>query len=245
MSRLRNIPFENFSGYLNYLGYYDGYGGMQWNDMFEVQSAYITQNNWCETGYNNDLRGNGEATTLGSGGFQAFNLAHSFDLVQGNFASAWEHGQPITAYSYTYAPGQGFTLKASDTFTVGQHSKTIYFANYGTDFTRISAVTFVSGQGSGGNTCSYGYATYGYALVMDNLQINWHRTTAMSGDRPIARSHPNLHLALPHLNAMFAPAHTQGHEGSLHQPMGEHAAGHDPGGGNFMLPHADHSFGVW
>ena len=31
------INFESFSGYLNYLGYYQGYGGMQWNSMYEVQ----------------------------------------------------------------------------------------------------------------------------------------------------------------------------------------------------------------
>ena len=60
--------------YLNNMYYYSGYGGMVWNDMYEVQSAFINEHTWCDTGYNNALSGQGEAITLGNGGFESANL---------------------------------------------------------------------------------------------------------------------------------------------------------------------------
>jgi len=157
--QVKEIKFANFSGYLNYLGYYAGYGGMDWNDMYEVQSAFVDEHTWCDTGYNNVLQGQGEAITLGSGGFQAQNLYRTFNLEKGIFASAWESHQPVYFNSYTYAAGQGFSLKASVEISLGQNAKTINFGKYGNDFKHISAVNFVSGVGQGGNTCSYGTPT--------------------------------------------------------------------------------------
>ncbi len=229
---VKHINFENFSGYLNNLYYYSGYGGMDWNDMYEVQSAFINEHAWCDTGYNNALDGQGEAITLGNGGFQAHNLYKTFDLVKGTFASAWEGHQPITVNTYTYSQGQGFTLKATDQITLGENAKTISFSNYGSDFDHISAVSFTSGVGKGGNTCSYGQPTYGYILVMDDLNVKWN----WGGKEARAPQHINfahhaMHHDAPHVEASFAPQSHEGHDAHvLAQP------GHDPGGS----PHVEH-----
>lgn len=240
----KHINFSGFSGYLNYLGYYQGYGGMNWNDMYEVQASFVSEHSWCDTGYNNVLSGQGEAITLGNGGFQSYNTGQTFDLLKGTFASAWETNQPVYFNSYTYTAGVGYTLKASDLITLGQDATNINFAHYGQDFKGISKVTFVSGVGQGGNTCSYGSPTYGYQLVMDNLLVKWHGAP-VGQHRPAAHHQNAAHLSAPHLNAMFSPAHDSGDGGSHQTGDYHHATGHDPGGmtSTFTLPQAEHHFG--
>jgi hypothetical protein len=255
---VKEIKFQNFSGYLNYMGYYAGYGGMDWNDMYEVQNAFISEQSWCDTGYNNVLHGNGEAITLGDGGFQSDNLARSFTLEKGVFASAWESNQPVYFNSYTYTSGQGFALKASDLVTLGQNAYTINFGHYGSDFKDIAKITFTSGVGEGGNTCSYGTPTYGYILVMDDLQLKW------AGGHGNARA-PHLvssglqgtHHGMPHLEASFSPLHPHGSHlagaadtshgaaDSSYHSQAAAQSGHDVGGmdAQFTLPQVEH-FGM-
>ena len=254
----KQINFKNFSGYLNNLYYYGGYGGMDWNDMYEVQKAFVTEHNWCDTGYNNVLTGQGEGITLGNGGFQSANVYRSFTLMKGTFASAWETNQPVDFNTYTYTAGQGFTLKASDEIVLNQNAKTINFAHYGSDFKNISKISFVSGVGEGGNTCSYGTPTYGYILVMDNLEYHWNQGGGGKSRGPLAgaSAHRGMHHIAPHVAANFAPL--SGHDGqdATGQP-GTHAGsthdapyhtelfalpGHDSGGltGQFALPQAEH-----
>ncbi|HEX4160125.1 MAG TPA: hypothetical protein VHY79_16800 [Rhizomicrobium sp.] len=255
---VKHIKFENFSGYLNNMYYYSGYGGMVWNDMYEVQSAFINQHNWCDTGYNNVLSGQGEAITLGSGGFESADLYRTFNLESGTFASAWESKQPVYINSYVYTPGQGLTLKASDEVLLGQDAKTLNFARFGSDFKNIAAVNFVSGVGQGGNTCSYGTPTYGYILAMDNLSVKWNGNGGGKGHAAPRASLPHhvMQHNMPHVGANFSPLST--HEG--HDTAGlpvNHAGGvndapyhsqlfslpgHDSAGltGQFALPQAEH-----
>src|ERR1700735_3986292 len=143
--QVKHINFEHFSGYLNNLSYSAGYGGMNWNDMFEVQSAYIDEHSWCDTGYNNVLSGQGEAITQGTGGFESANLYRTFTLEKGTFASAWETNQPFYFNSYVYKPGQGMVLKASDKIVLSQDAHTINFTHYGHDFRNISELNIVAG----------------------------------------------------------------------------------------------------
>jgi hypothetical protein len=242
----KEIKFQNFSGYLNNMYYYSNYGGMDWNDMYEVQSAFVNEHtDWCDTGYNNVLKGPGEAITLGDGGFQSHNLYRTFSLQSGVFASAWETNQPVTVNSYVYQPGQGMTLKASDTVYIGQDSQKINFANYGGDFKHISDVAFVSGVGEGGNTCSYGAPTYGYILVMDNLTVKWDRANpGHAGHQGTLAHHAMQHHGTPHLGASFSPLAHDGHGAAGH--AGTHAGPlHDTAfhTAQFALPAADHHFG--
>jgi hypothetical protein len=254
--KAKHINFENFSGYLNNLYYYGGYGGMNWNDMYEVQSAFINEHTWCDTGYNNVLSGQGEGITLGNGGFETANLNRTFTLEKGTFASAWETNQPVYFNSYVYTAGTGMVLKASDEIILGQNAKTVNFSHYGHDFRNISEVNFVSGVGQGGNTCSYGTPTYGYILVMDNLSFEWGHSRGNShGVRQANFAHHAMHHA-PHLTANFAPvsSHDGGSQAGL---SGNHAGsshnspyhsqlsvlpGHDAGGltSQFTLPQVEH-----
>jgi hypothetical protein len=255
---VKTIKFGNFSGYLNNLSYYAGYGGMDWNDMYEIQSAFVNEHSWCDTGYNNVLQGQGEAITLGTGGFQEDNLDRTFNLVGGTFASAWESHQPVTFNSYTYSAGQGFSLKASVEISIGQNAKTINFAKYGSDFKHIAEVTFVSGVGKGGNTCSYGTPTYGYILVMDNLQVQWNWGASGHAHSPRHTQLPphQMRHALPHIAANMAPIGTHdGHDSTSMNPghanadqnTGYHSQmlsfdGHGGGGltSQFALPQVEH-----
>ncbi|HEY3638750.1 MAG TPA: hypothetical protein VGK90_11415 [Rhizomicrobium sp.] len=257
----KTIKFENFSGYLNNMYYYSGYGGMDWNDMYEVQSAFINEHNWCDTGYNNALSGQGEVITLGTGGFQSHNLYKTFSLESGTFASAWEGKQPVTFNSYVYTAGQGFVLKASDTINIGQNGKNINFGQFGQDFKHISEVTFVSGVGNPGNTCSYGAPTYGYILAMDNLSVKWdplNRNVHGAHQSPKFAQHVMQHHGMPHLGANFAPqsmhdshdtsgqsgSHATAHDSPYHTQLSA-LPGHDVGGltGQFALPQIEH-FGL-
>jgi len=252
----KQIDFKNFSGYLNNLYYYGGYGGMNWNDMYEVQAAFVNEHNWCDTGYNNVLSGKGEGITLGDGGFQSDNLGRSFTLMKGTFASAWESNQPVDFNTYTYTAGQGFTLKASVDIALNQNAKTINFAHYGADFKDISMIAFVSGVGQGGNTCSYGTPTYGYILVMDNLEYHWDGAGKSLGAHPGNMAHRAPHHVMPHIAANFSPLSAHGDQDTSGQPAshttGAHDVpyhtqlsalpGHDSGGltGQFALPQAEH-----
>jgi hypothetical protein len=255
---MSHIKFQGFSGYLNNMSYYADYGGMNWNDMYEIQNSYVNQHPWCDTGYNNVLSGQGEGITLGNGGFESYNSNRTFSLEKGTFASAWETNQPVYFNSYTYTAGQGFSLKASDEVLLSQNATTIDFAKYGSDFRHISEIMMISGKGQGGNTCSYGTPTYGYILVMDNLDIKWNNSRAGAGVlHPSGSGHP-LHAArpLPHIAANMMP---EGNHGE-HSPLSagtDHAgaafgtsyhsqllslAGHDFGSptSQFVLPQADH-----
>jgi hypothetical protein len=253
---VKHINFENFSGYLNNMNYYAGYGGMDWNDMYEVQSAFVNEHSWCDTGYNNVLSGQGEAITLGNGGFESANVDRTFSLEKGTFASAWETNQPFYFNSYVYTAGQGMVLKASDKIVLGQNAETINFAHYGHDFRNISEVTIVSGTGQGGNTCSYGSATYGYILAMDNLEVAWNHAHGNARNAHQQNAAHGMHRGAPHVGANFSPLSTHdGHDASS-QPASHadsaHDApyhtelftlpGHDPGGltGQFALPQAEH-----
>jgi hypothetical protein len=228
---VKTIKFNNFSGYLNNLSYYAGYGGMDWNDMYEIQNAFVNEHSWCDTGYNNVLQGQGEAITLGTGGFQEDNLYRTFNLEKGTFASAWESHQPFTFNSYTYSAGQGFSLKASVEISIGQNAKTINFGKYGSDFKHIAAVNFVSGVGHGGNTCSYGAPTYGYILVMDNLQVqwNWGGGGHAHNVRQAVLQHHQYHHALPHIAANMAPISTHDSQGGIGTNPSHANAAHDTG----------------
>ncbi|HTT82261.1 MAG TPA: hypothetical protein VMF67_02145, partial [Rhizomicrobium sp.] len=195
--------------------------------------------------------------TLGDGGFQSANLYRSFTLMKGTFASAWETNQPVYFNTYTYTAGQGFSLKASDKIVLGQDAKTINFAHYGSDFRDISKITFDSGVGQGGNTCSYGAPTYGYLLVMDKLEYRWDSRGGKSlGPNSSGLTHHAMHHGAPHLAANLAPlsAHDEhdatsqsgNHLGSAHdapyQTQLSALAGHDSGGltAQFALPQAEH-----
>jgi hypothetical protein len=238
--KMHQIDFKNFTGYLNNLYYYGGYGGMNWNDMYEVQAAFINEHTWCDTGYNNVLTGQGEGITLGTGGFQSADVYRPFTLVKGTFASAWETNQPVYFSTYTYTAGTGFVLKATDEIVLGQNAKTINFGHFGSDFKDISKITFVSGAGAGGSTCSYGTPTYGYILVMDNLEYHWNAGGGKA-DRlqPIGIAHRGPQHLVPHLTASFAPLSAHDGQDTAGQPA-NHGV-HDAYHADFhVLPQAEH-----
>lgn len=251
------IKFQGFDGYLNDMNNYSGYGGMDWNDMFEIQSAFVNEHtDWCDTGYNNVLKGPGEAITLGNGGFQSHDLYQTFSLQGGTFASAWETKQPVTFNSYVYTPGQGFTLKASDTVNISEDAKYVNFAKFGSDFKHVSAVTMISGVGQGGNTCSYGTPTYGYILVMDNLTLKWDNNGGNAHNVPHANLTHHIMHGMPHVAANFSPLSQHADHVAAGLPLNHAGAahdspyhsqlfglpGHDHGGltSQFALPHAEH-----
>lgn len=183
------LTFEGFSGY--YGSVPQGYGGLIWSDVDYLNASYWQneKTNWCDTGYQNVVDGNGLAYTWGQQGAQSFGYfaspspAHTFSLVSMVAASAWETNQPFTFISYVYKPVEGFVVKAEITLHLSQTAQKLVFADLPNlssqraDFQNISAVRIISGAQGGtyGNTCSYGQSqhTYGNELAFDDLQITW------------------------------------------------------------------------
>jgi hypothetical protein len=177
------LGFNGFSSY--YASIAQGYGGLNWGDVDYLNATYWQdeKTNWCDTGYQNVIKGAGEAVTWNTNGstsyglFESANLKESFTLNSMVAASAWETSQPFDFRTYTYKAHHGFILKASDTVYLSQTAQTLNFSKIGNpgDFKDIVAVEIVSGTGQYGNTCTYG--RYGYTLgnemALDNLKLTW------------------------------------------------------------------------
>lgn len=253
------LTFEGFSGY--YGSVPQGYGGLIWSDVDFLNASYWqnVKTNWCDTGYQNVVSGNGLAYTWGNqdaqsfGYFASMNPTHTFNLVSMVAASAWETNQPFTFISYVYKPFAGFVVKASVNLELSQTAQKIVFADLPSlssqsgDFQDISAIRIVSGAqgGSYGNTCSYGTSehTYGNELAFDDLKITWdggipHGRGHLPARPLLAGSHHNgapvAHLVA---NLHIANGHAAGGAGahSHHDTGGYHTellslSGHDPSG---------------
>jgi hypothetical protein len=195
-----------------------GYGGFNWGSMDYMNATYWQNEhqNWCDTGYQNAIRGSGEAVASNGNGltttayFQSPTLSETFDLKSMIASSAWETDQPFYFKSYAYEQGQGFVLKATDTVYLSQKAQLINFAKIGKpgDFQNISQVTIISGSGKYGNTCSYGQ--YGYTLgnqmAFDNMKVKWNGAIPKSGGKLATHAHGHAaHIVGPQL--VFGDAH--------------------------------------
>src|ERR1700733_7877971 len=153
-----NLNFNGFGGYYNSL-YHSSYGGFDWFNMVELNKSMINNVlDYCDTGYNNVLHGNGEAVVLDTGSFYTY--AQTFNLKSGIFASAWSTNQPV--YIYAWANG---SETGQIEVNLSQNATTIDFTKYGNVFKNINFVEIhVAGRGEDGNTCTYGQGTYGYEI---------------------------------------------------------------------------------
>jgi hypothetical protein len=177
------LGFNGFSGYYGSIS--AGYGGFTWGDVQYLNATFWEKQktNWCDTGYQNVIKGAGEAFTWNVNGttsyglFESANLSVTFSLKSMVAASAWETDQPFDFRSYTYKAGHGFTLKASDTVYLSQTRQMINFGKIGKpgDFNNIAVLEIVSGTGKYGNTCTYGSDGYtlGNEMAFDNLKVKW------------------------------------------------------------------------
>lgn len=266
----QTLNFENFSGY--YGSVQSGYGGFVWSDVDFMSSSYWqdSKTNWCDTGYQNVLDGNGLAfSRFGGAGyytqqgtytpsfgyFRPENIKETFSLVSMVAASAWETNQPFKFTAYVYDPGVGFLKKGSVTLHIGQTAQTIDFEHLSSPtilshtFDNISAVRITSGSGSIGNTCSYGSGqpTYGNELAFDDLKIKWNGGVPHGVGGAVR--HPLLghHQVAPaaHLPNLHALSHATEGASSHHAASGYHAelmSLHDSSGltSLFHLPSAEH-----
>ncbi len=253
------LTFEGFSGY--YGSVPEGYGGFVWSDVDYLNASYWqnVKTNWCDTGFQNVIDGNGLAYTWGQQDLQSFgyfateNAKETFSLVSMVAASGWETKQPFTFISYVYKPFKGFVEKAQVTLDLSQTAQKIVFADLPnltsqrTDFENISAVRITSGSQGGtyGNTCSYGTSehTYGNQLAFDDLKIKWNGAVPHGGGHPPSTPlQASLHhhgSPAAHLAANLHAAHTHAVDGagtaSHHGSGGYHTEllslpGHDPSG---------------
>jgi hypothetical protein len=262
------LTFEGYSGY--YGSVPQGYGGFVWSDVNFLNASYWQneKTNWCDTGYQNVIDGNGLAYSWGQqekqsyGYFRSENIRQTFSLVSMVAASAWESNQPFKFTSYIYEPHVGFVVKASVTLSLSQTAQTINFSHLPvpvavTDaFDNISAVRITSGTGTYGNTCSYGagHPTYGNELAFDDLKIKWngavpHGTGRAPGRPLLPNQHghgtPDAHLV--NLHAAQAHAANGADAASHHAANAYHAelmslSGHDTAGltAQFHLPAIEH-----
>jgi hypothetical protein len=200
------LGFNGFSGY--YGSITAGYGGFTWSDVDYLNATYWQKEmtNWCDTGYQNVIKGAGEAFTFNNNGSTSYgvfeNTTETFTLKSMVAASAWETAQPFDFKSYTYKAGYGFVYKAAVTVDLSQTKQTINFADIGKpgDFKNIALVEIVSGTGKYGNTCTYG--RYGYTLgnemAFDNLKVVWNGTIPKASGKFITKglaTHNHGHVA--------------------------------------------------
>src|ERR1700722_4065273 len=220
------LTFEGFSGY--YGSVPQGYGGFVWSDVDYLNDSYWqnVKTEWCDTGYQNVLDGNGLAYAWGKEDKQSYgylrtnNIKETFSLVSMVAASAWDSKQPFTFNSYVYEPNKGFVKKASVVLYFGQTAQKLDFAHLPVPtavshaFSNISALRIISQSGSYGNTCSYGsgHPTYGNQLAFDDLVVKWngaipHGARQQPGRPLLANQHHrgtpaahvvNLHPTQPH-----------------------------------------------
>ena len=227
------LGFNNYSGYYGSIA--QGYGGMDWGDVDYLNATYWqkVQTNWCDTGYQNVIKGAGEAFTWNANGsvsyglFESANLNETFSLVSMVAASAWETHQAFEFKTYTYEVHQGFILKASDTIHLSQTAQTLNFAKIGNpgDFTNIVAVEIISGKGKYGNTCSYG--PYGYTtgneMAFDNLKVKWNGKIPKGNGQLVTtglatHGHGHAHVAAPQL--VYGNAHHEADSSATGQATG-------------------------
>jgi len=178
-----SLGFNGFSGYYGSIS--QGYGGFAWGDIDFMNATYWEKEKtgWCDTGFQNVIRGAGEAFTWSNNGYTSYGVFESastsetFTLKSMIAASGWETAQPFDFNTYTYTKGEGFILKASDTIYLSQKRELINFAKIGNpgDFKNIAAVEIISGTGKYGNTCTYGRYSYtlGNQMAFDNLKVKW------------------------------------------------------------------------
>jgi hypothetical protein len=207
------LRFNNFSGYYGSIS--QGYGGFKWGDIDFMNATFWEdqKTNWCDTGFQNVIKGAGEAFTWDTNGFTSYavfeNTKETFSLKSMVAASGWETDQTFDFNSYTYTRGKGFHLQASDQVIVSQTAELINFSKIGKpgDFKNLAAVEIVSGSGKYGNTCTYG--RYGYTLgnnlAFDDLNVQWNGKIPKSDGKFITTGLANhahgraVHIADAHL----------------------------------------------
>jgi hypothetical protein len=235
------LQFNSFSGY--YASIPAGFGGFDWSDVDYMNATFwkVEHPDWCNTGFQNVLRGAGEAFTWNNNGYVSYgvfeNTTETFSLKSMVAASGWETAQPFEVKSYTYTTGEGFVYKAGITVYLDQTSKTLKFSKLGKpgDFNNVSLIEVISGYGKFGNTCSYG--PYGYTtgnqMAFDNLKVVWNGTIPKANGRVLLPgpvrfgvSHGG-HIATPHL---VSGAH---HDAN---PMIHASSGSPPGSHSELQP---------
>jgi hypothetical protein len=255
----QTLNFEGFSGYYGSVS--QGYGGFVWSDVDFMNSSYWQNDktNWCDTGYQNALDGNGLAFTRfdgvgyyaahqykpSYGYFRTGNLSKTFSLVSMVAASAWETNQPFTFKSYTYNPHKGFLMKGTVTVYLNQTAQTLNFQKLDKGaFQDIAAVRIAPGYGQYGSTCSYGtgHPTYGNQLAFDDLKVKWTKGAPHGAPQAVARpllghlqhgGAPTAHLTA---NQHAAQALADNLGGAAHHNAGDYhgelmsLSGHDASG---------------
>jgi hypothetical protein len=256
------IGFEAFSTYSNQ-NPGAGYGGMDWTSIYTFGKGEQTALGYCDTGYNNALKGGVDAFMApfsdGYGTFETASAGDNFTLKSMSAACAWNGQEGFTFNSYTYKHGT-LHLKASDYIQTYQTGGTINFGSYGKDFKNIAAVTILTGNvfnGHPGSYCTYGVGTYGYQMAFDNIKVSFkngiptHSNGHIKALLPIQQLH-HQHLAggaMAHMThqgaAHTSSGHSDSHTNSHHTSTAYHtqltSLGHDHGlTSNFHLASVEH-----
>ena len=236
------LNFNNFTGY--YGAVPNGYGGFNWANI-----EYFNKSGGAaasEDGYQNIIKGRGEAGFGHGGGyFESANLS-KFSLKSMLVAAGNPSGDPVFFTSYTYSDGK-LIEKARDVVYVTPDVQKIDFAKIGGkgDFQKIAAVFMVVGSARYG--AHYGHAAIGDGMIFDNMTVEW------NGKIPHGESAQRHGSAL--LQQLAHAANSGGDVGHPDDPKPDgnqhHAAvvtpdvpsGHAGHSGHFALPEPDH-FGM-
>ncbi len=145
----------SWSGYV-YEQIPNGYGGLQWNNFFVLNTAQELSS----FGRNGEVNGvvSPPNVAFNGGGAAAFISDGSFNLNSAYLMAAWNDGLQVEVQGFV-----GDTLTFDNTYTVGTQGSTLINFNY----VGVDEVNFIS---SGGVPHGFGFGA-GTQFGMDNLSI--------------------------------------------------------------------------
>ncbi|HTT84948.1 MAG TPA: hypothetical protein VMF67_15840, partial [Rhizomicrobium sp.] len=216
--KTKGLNFGGFSGYYGPMSGHDGYGGFDYvGDVSYMNASIWTKANgpgyelgWCDTGYQNIAQA---AHTKSLGWIYEYGLMetaskHTFTLESFLATASWSYNQPWEVISYTEKNGalvQKGTMNITPTFS---KAETITFK--GKDWTGIAAIAFeIQGDGSAGNTCTYGTARYGYEMCIDKVKVKFAKKADLKHNASNLLTPYQLHhhTAAAHVAAASQGAH--------------------------------------
>ncbi len=258
----KGFNFTGFSGYYGTMSAHDGFGGFNYeSDFLYMNSSTWTKpggpgyvNGWCDTGYQNvaaAAKASGVAWIYDYGLMESAS-GHSFKLESFLAASSWSANQSWEVISYTDNNGSLTEKGSMDIKTTFSKAQTFKFK--GADWKGIAAVAFeFLSYGSPGNTCSYGVASYGLQMVLDQVKVKFSKKADLKHDGGKLLSPYQMHhnVAGAHVAAAAHVAHIDASHAANansavhHTDTGYHSQllslGHDSGlTSQFHLPAVEH-----
>jgi hypothetical protein len=244
------LNFGGFSGYYGVMSAHDGYGGFDYLGDVEYMNASTWtqpggagyQLGWCDSGYQNVASATKNASLgwIDQYGLMESASAHSFSLDSLVATASWSANQTWEIISYTEK--QGSLVEKASMYVSLSYDKadTIKFAGkMAKGFSNIAAVAFeMVSYGSPGNSCTYGTASYGTQMAIDNMKVKFHKNTDLK--------HNAGKLPAPYLlHHHSGPAHVQAlpHPGS-HAGEAGSAVQHENDRGHLAPAPVEHDIGL-